>query len=119
MPPTVDEDLVFYRGATFTEQYSLLADGVAMPLTGYTTAKMQVRASFDDAAEVLLTLTTANGGLVIAEAAGTVDIVVTDEQTAALTAGEAVYDLDLYHTSGSVYRFMRGAATILPRSTQP
>lgn len=117
MPPTFTEDLVFYQGATFDHEYTLSADGVAVDLSSYTTAKMQVRTTAD-AADALVTLTTAGGGIVIGGVAGTVEIIVTDELTAALSAGSAVYDLDLYHTNGSVYKIMRGAVTIVARVTQ-
>lgn len=84
-------------------------------LTGYTAA-MQLRQSYDSAAADL-TLSTANGGIAITGATGTITVTATDEQTGALTPGYYVYDLEL--TSGAnVSRLVQGQITVAEQVTR-
>ena len=83
------------------------SEGALVNLAGYT-ARMQVRQSVD-APTILLDLTTENGGIVLGGADGTVQLVQTAEQTAALTWTRGVYDIELVRGDGYVTRFMQGA----------
>lgn len=74
-------------------------------LTGYT-ARMQVRETASSAS-IILSLTTENGGITLGGSAGTVTITISATETAALTAGSYVYDLELISGS-TVYRRIQG-----------
>lgn len=95
------------QGTTFT----LTITFIARNLTSYT-ARMQGRTSFD-AASTAWDWTTANGYLSIAAATDSVlTITATAAQTAALTAGEGVYDIELVSPGGVVDRPFQGTYTI-------
>jgi hypothetical protein len=77
---------------------------------------MQLRQTYESATADL-TLTTANGGIVITGATGTITVTATDEQTEALTPGYYVYDLEL--TSGSnISRLVQGQITVAEQVTR-
>lgn len=121
-------DITFAQGKTFKFWIALeLSDGTILdlPAEGYSTAKLQVRAGYGT--PVLLTLSTANGGIVLAKQ---FDKPVGDPTrrewsgylyasavtTAALTAwGQGVYDLEAYATANpttEVLDWMRGYAAL-------
>lgn len=109
------------QGATFSKRLTWKTGasvGAAAPvnLTGYT-ARMQIRQSVD-ASAVMLELTTANGGITLGGAAGTIDLLATAAQTAALRAGRAHYDLELVSAGGVVKRLTYGTVTISPEVTR-
>lgn len=83
-------------------------DGSDMDLTGYT-ARLQVRRrqSSDD---VLISLTTANGGLVLS--GSTITITMTAAATALLDFNRAVYDLELIPASNEPERYLQGTVTL-------
>lgn len=121
--PTFTEELVFVQGATFDETYTINSgptslDQTPVDLSSYTSAKMQVRAEYGDAT-ALVTITTAGAGIVLGGVAGTIRLIVSDEVTAALAAGNAVYDVALYAADGTVWKAMRGPAKTLPGVTTP
>lgn len=80
--------------------------GVPVSLVGYS-AKMQVRKSAT-APDVLLELSTTNGGIALGGTAGTVELKFTKERTAGATWTGGVYDLELTSGSGSTFRFIEG-----------
>lgn len=83
------------QGATFSKVvvWKTGTPPAVVDLTGCT-ARMQVRGKLTDTA-VLLELTTANGGIALGGAAGTVTINLSATQTAAITWVTAVYDLEI------------------------
>ena len=103
-------DLLIEQGATFSQLVTYKESGVAVNLTGYT-ARMQVRSTLESA-EALIELTTANGRIALGGAAGTITLTISATDTAALTAGRGVYDLELVSGSGIVTRLLQGVATI-------
>lgn len=107
-----------YQGATFRKRLAWKAGkpSVAVDLTGCT-ARMQVRAEVESAA-VLLSLTTTNGGIVLGGATGTVDLYVSDEDTAAITWGGGVWDLEIEHPAGEVTRLAQGSISVSPEVTR-
>lgn len=112
-----DYDLIIYVGATFTRRVVWKDSlGALIDLTGYT-ARMQIRQSVRNPA-ILLTLTTENGGITLGGAAGTVDLLLTSTQTAALTARAGVYDIELIDSTGVVTRLLQGAVEISPEVTR-
>lgn len=103
-------DLLIEQGATFSQLVTYKESGVAVNLTGYT-ARMQVRSTLESASTVV-ELTTANGRIALGGAAGTITLTISATDTAALTAGRGVYDLELVSGSGIVTRLLQGVATI-------
>jgi tRNA threonylcarbamoyladenosine modification (KEOPS) complex Pcc1 subunit len=103
-------DILIEQGATFSQLVTYKESGVAVNLTGYT-ARMQVRSTLESASTVV-ELTTANGRIALGGAAGTITLTISATDTAALTAGRGVYDLELVSGSGIVTRLLQGVATI-------
>lgn len=92
-------------------------DAAATPvdLTGYQ-AMMQVRRDVDSA--VLIELSSdVEGGITLGGAAGTIERVMTDEQTAELPPCAALYDLLLIPPNGEDTYLLAGAFLIEPRIT--
>ena len=85
-------DLLIEQGATFSQVITYKESSVAVNLTGYT-ARMQVRATLESAS-TLVELTTANSRIALGGAAGTITLTISATDTAALTAGRGVYDLE-------------------------
>ncbi len=112
--------LIIDQGATRTlnVQWTQRVSGVdtAVNLTGYT-ARMMLRTSYT-AGSPTLSLTSPSGGLVIAAATGTVAVTMTATQTAALTAGDYVYDLEVVSAGGEVTRILDGIARVTPEATK-
>lgn len=115
MSVTFTEDLAFYQGATFDDEYTLYVDDVVEDLSAYTTAKLQVRATHD-AATALVSLTQGSG-ITLGGVAGTIGIRIEASVTATLPQGHAVYDLFLYKLDGTARMSMRGSVTIYPKAT--
>lgn len=84
-------------------------------LTGVT-ARMQLRPSLDSS-EVILELTTENGGILVANADKTISLLVSATATAALTFSSAVYSLELIK-AGEVTPFINGTITLVPEVTR-
>ena len=103
-------DILIEQGATYSQVVTYKESGVAVNLTGYT-ARMQVRSTLESATTVV-ELTTANGRIALGGAAGTITLTISATDTAALTAGRGVYDLELVSGSGIVTRLLQGVATI-------
>lgn len=109
-------DLVCPAGATFERTLTYKLNGAAVNLTGWT-ARMQVRQRHI-ADTALLDLTTANGGITLGGAAGTISLLATDTQTGALPEGVWRYDLELIDGSGKVKRLVEGSFTVTPQVTR-
>ena len=103
-------DILIEQGATYSQVITYKESGVAVNLTGYT-ARMQVRSTLESASTIV-ELTTANSRIALGGAAGTITLTISATDTAALTAGRGVYDLELVSGSGIVTRLLQGVATI-------
>jgi tRNA threonylcarbamoyladenosine modification (KEOPS) complex Pcc1 subunit len=103
-------DILIEQGATFSQVITYKEAGVAVNLTGYT-ARMQVRATLESAS-TLVELTTANSRIALGGTAGTINLTIAADDTAALTSGLGVYDLELVSGSGIVTRLLQGVCTI-------
>jgi hypothetical protein len=114
--------LKIYQGATFFESWawSTAPDESSaytpVDLTGCT-ARMQVRAKID-ATTPLLTLTTENGGISLGGTAGTIELLIDADDTAALTWTSGVYDLEIVYPGGQVTRLAYGSVTVSPEVTR-
>lgn len=109
---------VIKQGATFNYVLTWYGDKnktTPINLTGYT-ARMHVRTNIEDATPIL-ELTTENGRITLGGALGTITLLVSAADTAALSAGSAVYDLELI--SGSVVkRIIEGSLVITREVTR-
>ena len=107
---TIDQGSVWSVVLVYTD-----SNNTPVNLTGYTAA-MQLRQNYNS--EVAdLTLTTANGGITIVGATGTITITATAVQTGLLDPGFYVYDLEL--TSGSnISRLIQGQLTVAEQVTR-
>jgi hypothetical protein len=113
---TFDRVFPQYEGLTQAELYALASGTMTaeqeasvnskrVDMTGYT-ARMQVRETIESAS-FAIELTTENGRILIDEALGEVNLLISAADTSSLTAGSYVYDLEL--VSGSrVTRLIQG-----------
>jgi tRNA threonylcarbamoyladenosine modification (KEOPS) complex Pcc1 subunit len=72
---------------------------------------MQIRSEVDSSTAAL-SLTTENGRIALGGTAGTITLTVSATDTAAVTAGEYVYDIELVSGSGTVTRLLQGCFTV-------
>lgn len=94
----------------------IVDNGKPIDLTGYT-ARMQVREKITSTSAVL-DLTTANGGVTLGGTAGTIRVLATAAQTAALTIASGFYDLEIIDVTAAVRRLLEGAVTISKEVTR-
>lgn len=104
------------QGATFNLLLTWEIDGTPVNITNWT-ARLQARVDVEDS-EVILSLTTANGGITLGGAAGTISLDQTATQTTLLPAGTYVYDLELISAVGAVTRLVQGELNISPEVTR-
>ncbi len=100
------------QGTTFTTTVTVKqATGVAFNLTGYT-PRAQMRKSFYSTSKTDFTAAVEG-----AAANGQVTLSLTATQTAALTDGRYVYDIEIDNGT-TVYRVLEGMVTITPNVTR-
>lgn len=114
---TANRKLVIQKGCTLDEKYRWLSAGVAVKLGGYKFL-LQVRASYKDDADLLLDLSTDNGGILTTDAdEGRFRLNMSWEETAALTWDEGVYTLE-YEIGDIRKALLAGRAVALPTAIQ-
>jgi hypothetical protein len=104
------------QGATFNLLLTWKIDGTPVNITNWT-ARLAARVDVEDS-EIILSLTTSNGGITLGGAAGTISLNQTATQTALLPAGTYVYDLELISGAGAVTRLVQGELNISPEVTR-
>ena len=109
-------DVTIEQGATFNLLLTWKIDTVPVNLTGYT-ARLQARVDVEDS-EVIVSLTTSNGGITLGGSAGTISLDQTATQTTLLPAGTYVYDLELIAPNSTVTRLVQGELLISPEVTR-
>jgi predicted MFS family arabinose efflux permease len=109
-------DFTIEQGATFNLLLTWKINNTLVNLTGYT-ARLQARVDVEDT-ELVLSLTTANGGITLGGAAGTISLDQTATQTTLLPAGTYVYDLELIAANSTVTRLVQGELLISPEVTR-
>lgn len=115
--PAGTYNIICDQGATLTRTLTWKdAAGSLVNLSGYS-GRMQVRADVESA-DTVLSLTNTNGGLTLGGAAGTVLITVSATESATLTAGDYVYDLELVNAGGEVTRLVQGQFTVRAEVTR-
>lgn len=123
-----------YKGATFRKRLTWngwpypvdLRNGVAYKRSDGTIAPesdlgpmnltgceiyMPIRAKMDSPTDLLM-LSTVGGGITNGGAAGTIDILMTDEMTDDITWDSAVFPVDVAHPDGSVTRLAIGNLSV-------
>ena len=65
-----------------------------------------------ESSSVVATLTVANSRAALGGTAGTITLSMSATDTANLTAGDGVYDLEITDGSGAIYRILEGTYTI-------
>lgn len=113
---TATYELCVPAGATFTQVLRWKADGQLVNLTGYT-ARMQIRPSVASST-LTLALTTENGRIALGGAAGTITLTISATDTATLTAGRYVYDIELIAAGGTVTRLLQGVLVVTANVTR-
>lgn len=104
-------NIICDQGATFTRTITWKdSNGSPVNLTGYT-ARMSLRSTIDSSVEVL-SLTTANSRITLGGVAGTITLNVDATTTAALAAGQYVYDLEAVSGGGTVTRIVMGSFVV-------
>lgn len=104
------------QGATFNPILTYEDDnGALVDLTGYT-ARMQVRKNHH-AESFLLELTTENGGIVLGDANGTIELVISAITSSAFSWVNGVYDFELVN-GAVVTRLFEGTVTVNPEVTR-
>ena len=106
------------QGATFTKTVTWKTGKppVAVDLTG-AAARMQIREKLE-APDVLLELSTTNGGVSLGGVDGTVVLRIEADATAALTWRIGVYDLEIEFADGTVRRLLSGGVSVSPEVTR-
>lgn len=94
----------------------ILEYNTPVSLGGYV-ARMQVRKKLKDS-EVVLSLTTENGGITIDNLLKVIYIKATPAQTSVLNFSQAVYDLELISPTGDIIRFAEGSLTLRAEVTR-
>ena len=72
---------------------------------------MDLRKNQDDSNEVI-TLTTSNSRITMGGVAGTIILTISATDSAALSVGDGVYDLEITDSNGKVDRIMEGTYSI-------
>ncbi len=99
------------QGATYEKKLTWQdANENPIDITGYD-ARLQVR-SEKESDVVLLELNVSNGGIILGDAAGTIELFISSSDTEALTWTQGVYDLELITDTGKVIRFIEGAICV-------
>lgn len=112
------QNLKIDQGASFSQLVTWKTGDPAtlVDLTGCS-ALAQVRAKVDDAA-VLHAFDSETGGIILGGTAGTIELLMSDEETAAATWKSGVYDLLISFPGGTKRRLMYGSVTISPGVTR-
>lgn len=106
-------DIAIYQGASWDLSLAWTTGDPLLPvdLTGWSAA-MQVR-TLPESPDVIVTLSTANGRIVLGGEAGTVWLLLDAQSTGDLDQGSYVYDLELYAgAGGQVTRLLEGSVTV-------
>ena len=100
---TIEQKATFRKKLTYRD-----AKKKPINLTGFT-ARMQIR---DSQGALITDLSTENGKIKIGGSAGTIELVISNAETSAMTFSTALYDLTLTAPNGDVSRILQGKITL-------
>jgi hypothetical protein len=103
------------QGATYNQRLTWKVNSNPVNLDGYS-ARMKARL-IKTSTPVLSLTSTLGGGLTLGEAAGTIDIYISAQQTASIPANKYHYDLEIVAPNGDVTRLVKGTLTVTPEFT--
>jgi hypothetical protein len=109
-------DFLIPKGSTFSRTLTWKVSGSAVNLTNYT-ARMQARSSVNSGT-VVLDMTTANSKITLGGTAGTITLILSASETAAITQNTLAYDLELVSAGGVVTRLVEGQIILTPEVTR-
>ena len=110
-------DLCIPQGATFSRVIRYKADGANVDLSGYS-ARMHIRPTAASNTLTLALTTGQDGRITLGGSAGTITLSISATDTAAITAGRYVYDLELISAGGIVTRLLQGVVTVSANVTR-
>lgn len=99
----IEQNATFKRTMTYKD-----ASKKPVNLTGYD-AHMQIR---DGSNVVVADLTVQNGGIILGGAAGTIQLIITEEETTTMNFAPALYDLKIIAPDGTSTRLLQGSVTL-------
>jgi hypothetical protein len=102
-------NIVIDQGTTFASSIAILDENEEPIDMTYYTSRGQIRKTYTSSNAVSFTTALANGVLVLS---------LTATQTANITAGRYVYDVELVDGSNTVVRILEGIVTITPEVTR-
>lgn len=113
--------LTIDQGATYRKTWTWKAGDPLLPvnLTG-AVARMHIRAEVDSP-DILIELTSTNGGLTLGGVAGTIVVYIPASVTSALTWSGAVYDVEVEFPATpepDVRRILQGQVVVTPQVTR-
>lgn len=109
-------NIKFYRGTTLDILMTYTINSIPVDLAGYT-AMMDVRPS-PESATLITQLTTENGGLILNQVTGQIEIFISANDTGELPLGEFQYDLNITSDSGYVTKLIMGSFVVLDPVTE-
>lgn len=109
-------NIICPQGSTLSQELTYSINAVNVNLTGYT-ARMQVREKHTSTA-IVFSATTENSGIALGGSAGTITITASAATTAAFTAKDYVYDLEIVSNTGIVTRLIEGKFIVTPEVTK-
>jgi len=104
------------QGSTFSRRITYKIDDALVNLIGYS-SRLQVRETHY-ATDIIANLTSGSAGITLGGSAGTIDILISDTDTAEFPPGTFVYDLELESSGGIVNRLIEGSFIITPEVTR-
>lgn len=105
------------QGSDFIRTITYTIDEVPVDLSGYS-ARMQVRAAHYATDKLVDIDSGLLGGITLGGSDGTINIHITATNTASISAGTLVYDLEVISPSGTVDRLIEGSFVVTPEVTR-
>lgn len=112
----IRRNIVITQGETYRQVFTWMlrwpsgATPTPVDLTGCH-ARMHVRDVLESPT-VLLELSTANGRIALGGVAGTITLLLTAAETAAITWAQGVYDIEIVFATGEVRRLLQGTVKL-------
>lgn len=115
--PAGNYNFVVEQGATFKKRVTWKdAAGNPQNLTDFT-GRMQIRETVESATPEV-SLTTENNGITLGGVLGTIDLLISADDTTDLVPGSYKYDLELENALGEVTRLLEGKIKVKPEVTR-